>query len=722
MAAADNSLEVFVFKGGRFLGSRCYSQQTLVIGRGSEAALRLRDSSVSETHAVVRVEDGSVIIADNNSTQGVYVNSDRITTRVLSSFDEVAIGPFRLKFSLLGARQSDPGFGGEESQMGYLPTTSARAPAQTHSDEFDDPATTLHRRPSPEVPTVAERRLGPPSGGHDDTLPAQPLLGGRAQPSKQPASPRDYAPAAAAETVGTATAAALAMPAEPEFAPAQQPATGGATPWDRRDSRPDAATARVPQEPSESDADDDDDDDFVESFSLLENIVRERFRKSIDAEDYEMIEVIRYQNGEILDLLRANPGRSLRVGVDDFRLIHAQKSGRAQLFFKKGFSGTVVCRGKARPLKSLTNDRYLVNSRREIYGVELSSGDYAQIVRDRCGYLVRFVQPPRLPKPKLRMSLSMGHLQMFAGSAAFHFLILVLLGFIAPEAELDTVTDAERFAKIALKDLKLEKPKEPEKPKEEPKPPPAEDKAPKPKAKPKPTRRRAPRPRRPQPKASPKPAAPPREAVQRKQVKNVLSALQNLKPGAQTGRTDLKALSSNIRALRTPAGTVSDFKVSGAIRKLPGGGVRLAGLSGGKDTKVGSQLLRGRVGSLKARAGTGTRVRGRVRRAPTRAIAAKGGHLSREAIQQVVSRHMNQVQACYERQLITNPGLAGKIVFDWVISPSGSVSSARQVRSSVRSPAVSSCILALIRSWRFPKPVGGSVQVRYPFVFRVSGF
>ena len=83
---------------------------------------------------------------------------------------------------------------------------------------------------------------------------------------------------------------------------------------------------------------------------------------------------------------------------------------------------------------------------------------------------------------------------------------------------------------------------------------------------------------------------------------------------------------------------------------------------------------------------------------------------------------MHQVQACYERQLITSPGLSGKVVFDWVITPSGSVGLARQVRSSMRSPLVSSCILALIRTWRFPKPVGGSVNVRYPFVFRVQGF
>ena len=63
-----------------------------------------------------------------------------------------------------------------------------------------------------------------------------------------------------------------------------------------------------------------------------------------------------------------------------------------------------------------------------------------------------------------------------------------------------------------------------------------------------------------------------------------------------------------------------------------------------------------------------------------------------------------------------------KIVFDWVIAASGKVSSARQAWSSVRSSAISNCILQEIRGWRFPKPDGGSVQVRYPFVFRSRSF
>lgn len=112
------------------------------------------------------------------------------------------------------------------------------------------------------------------------------------------------------------------------------------------------------------------------------------------------------------------------------------------------------------------------------------------------------------------------------------------------------------------------------------------------------------------------------------------------------------------------------------------------------------------------------RVKGRVPNTPGRAIRVSGGILSRGAIQQVVRAQMPQIQRCYEVQLLKHPALTGKIVFDLVISPKGKVVSGVQVRSSMRSPNVASCVLMHMRSWIFPRPVGGAVKVRYPLVFR----
>lgn len=772
-AAGAGAVEVFVFKDGRFLGSRCYSQSVVTIGRGRGATLKLLDPTVSEQHAVLTVEGGNLVIRDHGSQGGVFVNGERVEARAVSSFDEISIGPFRLKMTILGQEEEDPGFGTDgayESEAAtvvrrveHLPeyadqpapaagldeatlprivrptrpetfdqeetlafggprklAETSRAPSFRASDALDSgpaPVPSLDRVGYEEAPTKAETpsRITPPSmgdGSFEDFSrpPAEPAPAAPARRASTPAL-AEPSPASEADDVhSSATRRAVTIDAplideEPE---------GPDEPADEPDW---SATART----EEGDEDEDDEiESWVEPFSLLENVVREKFKGKVETEPFITVEVIHYQGNQILDLMRADPGRSVRVGAERFRLSVIDKGGRASLFFRSDFKGTLVTKGKARSLKTFMNERFaLKKGQGDLYAVALAEGDYAQIIIGSSGYLVRFVRPPALPRKAEKRPFNWGNLQIFVGSAAFHFLILVLLGFVAPEADLTVVTDAERFAKVAVKDLNLEKPKEEPKQEEppktdEPKPEPTKE-APK-------VRKKIKRPGPARPVSEKQ-----RAKIQKKQVANVLSALENVRPrNAGPGRSDLKSLVSNIAAVRAPGGTASSFKVAGVIGKIPGGGVRLAGGigGGGKDTRVGSQLLSGgsKIGKIAALAGTGNRVRGRVKRAPTRAISATGGVLDRGAIQKVVNAHMAEIQRCYEVQLLKNPGLSGKIVFDWVISPTGGVSSARQVSSSLASPMVSTCILALIRTWRFPQPVGGAVQVRYPFVFRVQGF
>jgi hypothetical protein len=114
------------------------------------------------------------------------------------------------------------------------------------------------------------------------------------------------------------------------------------------------------------------------------------------------------------------------------------------------------------------------------------------------------------------------------------------------------------------------------------------------------------------------------------------------------------------------------------------------------------------------------KLREQVQEHQTAEATTSGGVLDRAAIQRVVDSHMAQVQRCYETQLLKNPALAGKIVFEWVVGKTGRVASARQISSTLRSSAVASCILAQMRRWRFPAPREGTRSIRYPFVFRSS--
>lgn len=100
------------------------------------------------------------------------------------------------------------------------------------------------------------------------------------------------------------------------------------------------------------------------------------------------------------------------------------------------------------------------------------------------------------------------------------------------------------------------------------------------------------------------------------------------------------------------------------------------------------------------------------------AIQVTEGRLDRAAIQRVLSSHMAEVQACYERALQRDPTLGGRIVIDFEIGPEGAVTDARQRASTMSTPQVAQCVLSLVRTWRFPAPASGPVRVTYPFVFR----
>ena len=65
---------------------------TLVIGRGQDADVRITDSSVSRRHARVSVAGTTIVIEDLGSTNGTSVNNRRITREELRIGDTVNIG------------------------------------------------------------------------------------------------------------------------------------------------------------------------------------------------------------------------------------------------------------------------------------------------------------------------------------------------------------------------------------------------------------------------------------------------------------------------------------------------------------------------------------------------------------------------------------------------------------------------------------------------------
>jgi hypothetical protein len=70
---------------------------SLNVGRSDDSELFLVDPSVSRRHAVIDVDSGSPIVHDLGSTNGTFVNGERVETRRLAPGDLVTFGKTEMR-------------------------------------------------------------------------------------------------------------------------------------------------------------------------------------------------------------------------------------------------------------------------------------------------------------------------------------------------------------------------------------------------------------------------------------------------------------------------------------------------------------------------------------------------------------------------------------------------------------------------------------------------
>ena len=98
--------------------------------------------------------------------------------------------------------------------------------------------------------------------------------------------------------------------------------------------------------------------------------------------------------------------------------------------------------------------------------------------------------------------------------------------------------------------------------------------------------------------------------------------------------------------------------------------------------------------------------------------AAVGAFCAKGNIRAVVGRGTGAIKYCYERELQLNPTLSGKVVLAWTVGLTGSVMKAYVQSSSLGNSKVESCMLRVVKRWRFEPPKGGLCAISYPFVFK----
>ena len=207
----------------------------------------------------------------------------------------------------------------------------------------------------------------------------------------------------------------------------------------------------------------------------------------------------------------------------------------------------------------------------------------------------------------------------------------------------------------------------------------------------------------------------------------VLGVVSQLKGGAFAAEFADGAFSSGLDDQDVYGGLLGN-----EVGEMQGGfGYGTAGVGpGGGGTGWGT-IGTGKYGTIGHGSGTGDGygsgsgrggMRGRKALTPQVRIgnATANGDLDKNIIRRYIRRRKRQIQNCYERELLVKPKLAGTVVTQFMITPSGAVQSASA--RGMGSKKVESCVAGVIRGIKFPAPKnGGRVNVRYPFIFRAAG-
>ncbi len=90
---------VLKFISGKYQGGEFPLEEgkEYIVGRSSECDMVLVEDMVSRAHAAVSVSDGRVHLQDNNSTNGSFVNGERVNNAILNDGDRILFGTSIIK-------------------------------------------------------------------------------------------------------------------------------------------------------------------------------------------------------------------------------------------------------------------------------------------------------------------------------------------------------------------------------------------------------------------------------------------------------------------------------------------------------------------------------------------------------------------------------------------------------------------------------------------------
>ena len=725
----SNVVQLFILKNGALEGTEMVSGERFVVGRDPGCAVVLDDPSIAARHLGIFVHDGKLAVQDLGGAGGTRVNGELIVgPRYIGPREDVAVGVFTIKLKLMGAvavRSSVAPTPAAPAAVSATPQQAPSAPAAAVAPTAKAVVPTLPLTPvlaakgtvpapSPAFPPRAAQAPEPVTAVSPDHTGVEPFSEATQPKDSPPPVAGTHRPGIGVSPLGATNAALEPPPPRAQHVLGPQAVAAVA---EVNQAREPAVPLHVWGAAAESGpltfrpgSDDDDDaaaaDDDV-PWSLVQRLVRP---PAGAAGKNAVIEVVHYRGEHVVDHKVIAGGGKFVLGSGwserELRdrglerpvpLVRFKKDGVAEILQSAAMQGKLWRQGVEAELPTTGA------------AAPLFDGELCSLRIGTEHVFVRFAGVPALLWSRENIDAANAQRRLTivstAASVAF-FAFFVLLSWVyGYRTKSEDIIDLEDdgFAEKIEKDLSFVEPPKPQKPPEPVKTAePVSEKQPVPKIPP-------------AQKSDPVPEAPVIEAPKPGAAAALLANISKVNEPARN--QNLTAALSNIKAVRVP-GDAASFKTSAFTGKGPSSGVQIGGATGGLATSGINKLLRndGAAGSL---GGKGDRqVGGKVTTQPRLSQIKGKGELSKDEIQKVINSHVGEIQYCYEKQLRTNAGLAGRVVLEWTVSTSGGVSVVKVATSTLASTDATKCMMDKVKTWKFPKPRGsGAVTVVYPFVF-----
>jgi len=317
------------------------------------------------------------------------------------------------------------------------------------------------------------------------------------------------------------------------------------------------------------------------------------------------------------------------------------------------------------------------------------------------------------------------------GSGIFHLAFLFIALFFAPHTKAPKIKNVPpRLAKLLVEQPKPEPP---------PPPPPPEEKKPEPPkvvAKEPPKKKEIPKKIPPKPKQVVVKVNPEMKKINKLPEPKFVAKEPPPIPVPPPKKVEELGALAALGAISSPSKTISNQPV--AINVNPNAGGQSGTTSGmiGAIKAKGGQLAAGGLSGVKTTGkgfgtGTGYGVAGLQGQAGVRGIAGavvgtpqlmqinKTEGLTQKEVMEIVRKHAGKIQQCYERSLLGNPSLAGRVEYEWYITPKGAVEWAKVKRSDISGgDSLNECVANIFRAMKFPVAKNGestTPSIGFPF-------